>query len=262
MPEDDWSHWAQDMIKRLENTPLGDSLRRSPAWQKSMENFSSWFTDRETGRFRFVIEGLDKFADRWRPEGGWKSALAELGGIRMSDLSLPSLPRPDLGWSGPSAWAPPLPGGSFSPALPTAPSPAGGMAAAQVLLVILVVALLIVVFWRLARKRSLTLHASAAARALALGDWPVDPARVANRDEIVQAFEYLSLLRLGPEVRSLNHCALALELGDATSEFAVAEELAHLYEQARYTPAGEPISSADLERARRGLCLLGGVRDA
>ena len=44
---------------------------------------------------------------------------------------------------------------------------------------------------------------------------------------------------------------------DINSE--AAEQLASLYERARYAPPGEPLPEAALATARRDLCLLAGV---
>jgi hypothetical protein len=85
---------------------------------------------------------------------------------------------------------------------------------------------------------------------------------VATRGELVAAFEYLALLCLGPDARARNHLDLADQLGQGSNEAErrrAAGELAHLYEQARYAPAGEPLTPDDLAAARRDLCLLAGV---
>jgi hypothetical protein len=99
------------------------------------------------------------------------------------------------------------------------------------------------------------------------GPWPVDPARVATGAELIRAFEYLSRLLLGPDVRSQNHRAIAAHLageegGADAARRRAADELASLYEQARYAPAGEPLSAAALAAARRDLCFLAGVAHA
>jgi hypothetical protein len=96
-----------------------------------------------------------------------------------------------------------------------------------------------------------------------LGPWPVDPTHVRTPAELIQAFEYLSLLRLGPDARSWNHRAIAAHLGARSSEDQrwrlAAEELASLYERARYAPAVDSLPADALVCARRDLCLLAGV---
>jgi hypothetical protein len=106
-----------------------------------------------------------------------------------------------------------------------------------------------------------------------LGPWPVQPAAVRTRDELIRAFEYLSVLRLGPAARHWHHWAIASALGRFCGNIAPtsrrgeafaelrrsAEELASLYERARYAPPDEPLPEAALATARRDLCLLAGV---
>jgi hypothetical protein len=98
-----------------------------------------------------------------------------------------------------------------------------------------------------------------------LGPWPVAPSAVASRDDLVRAFEYLALLRLGRVGRTSNHLAVASLLNEAESDHsrrAAAGELARLYERARYQPQPAPLADADLAAARRDLALLAGVGSA
>jgi hypothetical protein len=100
-----------------------------------------------------------------------------------------------------------------------------------------------------------------------LGPWPVNPADVATRQDLVRAFEYLSLLLLGPAARAWNHVEIAgkLSVSDdpaATQRRNAASQLAALYEQARYAPPNEPLPENHLSDARRNLCLLAGVAAA
>jgi hypothetical protein len=94
-----------------------------------------------------------------------------------------------------------------------------------------------------------------------LGPWPVPPARVASRADLVRAFDYLALLSLGPAARTWNHLEIAARLGEDTSAARreAADRLALLYEQARYAPPDDPLPNAALAAARRHLCLLAGV---
>jgi hypothetical protein len=93
----------------------------------------------------------------------------------------------------------------------------------------------------------------------ALGGWPVDPRKVSTRAEVVKAFEFLSLLRLGLDVRTWNHLDIATALGREARDRPAAECLAQVYEFARYTPDDERLSEAKMVAARRDLCLLAGL---
>jgi hypothetical protein len=113
----------------------------------------------------------------------------------------------------------------------------------------------VAVAWRYLGPRPLIANVPATL----LGPWPVDPARIASRRQLIQAFEYLALTLLGPTARSTNHRDIADNLGATPEREQAADELAALYEQARYDPlAGEP-ALPSLEAARRDLCLLAGL---
>jgi hypothetical protein len=99
-----------------------------------------------------------------------------------------------------------------------------------------------------------------------LGPWPVVPSEVRTREDVVKAFEYLALLRLGKKAGAANHLDIARQLGSAEDAPAqkreLARELAYLYEQARYAPPEENLSTDEVETARRDLGLLAGVSAA
>jgi uncharacterized membrane protein YgcG len=94
----------------------------------------------------------------------------------------------------------------------------------------------------------------------AVEKWPVDPRTINSREQLVKAFEYLSVLLCGDAARVWNHetIATALRIQIPSSEL-IADELASLYEIARYTPPGVPLTEPDLRNARRCLCELAGV---
>jgi hypothetical protein len=174
-------------------------------------------------------------------------SLPELGGfhgVSLPHVSLPSVSGPNWGGGGPS-WG----GGGVG---------LGGMHA---LLWIVVLVVLGVVFWKV-------LHAPATseeqARRWRLGPWPVSPAHVSTRGELILAFEYLAMKLLGPDARTRNHLDLAAEVGrrpsfDEVRQHHAAARLARLYEHARYAPPDEPLGESEMADARRDLCYLAGV---
>jgi hypothetical protein len=100
-----------------------------------------------------------------------------------------------------------------------------------------------------------------------LGNWPVSPENVLTREDLIRAFEYLALLRLGPEAGTHHHRDLADRLaeregGDPARSRQAADLLAWLYEQARYAPADGPLSSEEIVEARHALRFLAGVTAA
>jgi hypothetical protein len=98
-----------------------------------------------------------------------------------------------------------------------------------------------------------------------LGAWPVNPAAVRTRQDVVRAFEYLSLLVLGRPAESWHHLAIAGRLGGAEASAErdrAARQLAALYEQARYAPPDEVLPEAELATARNALSFLAGAATA
>lgn len=95
------------------------------------------------------------------------------------------------------------------------------------------------------------------------GPWPIDPRDVKDRDSLVRAFEYLSVFICGDGARVWNHVTIAEAFRENVPGAAdLADPLARLYAVARYTPAREEISPADIAEARRHLCRLAGVSEA
>ena len=99
-----------------------------------------------------------------------------------------------------------------------------------------------------------------------LGPWPLPPAAVQTRADVVKAFEYLAMLLLGRKAVPANHLEIADQLaaasGDSGQRRLAAAELATLYEHARYAPPDESLSADEVTSARRDLSLLAGVSAA
>jgi hypothetical protein len=181
--------------------------------------------------------------------------LPELPGLgNLGGVSLPSPPHVSL----PSVSGPSWGGG---PSLGGASGAAGGLHA---LLWVAAVVVLGVVLWRVVRNAP---PQAARAGRWRLGPWPVAPAHVSTRGELVLAFEYLALKLLGPASRTRHHLDLGDELArcpsfDPVRQHDAAERLARLYEHARYAPPDEALGEDELADARRDLCYLAGVAAA
>ncbi len=132
---------------------------------------------------------------------------------------------------------------------------AAGLGKALVWAVVLITSLLIL--WNLARNVSWRVLSKAPPTVL--GPWPVDPARIETRSQLIQAFDHLAMRELGPKAKSWNHRAVARQLAVPADQSTAAQEIARLYEQARYTTGNEQLSSTDQAAARRHLCQLAGV---
>lgn len=174
---------------------------------------------------------------------------------RLPRVSLPSLPKvrvPEVHVNPPSLPSVHLPRIS----LPPAPSGRGAYA----WLVPPVCLILALIGWRIyqgRRQRWRGLGGFGSGDRWVLGPWPVAPAAVSSEAELIQAFEHLTLLKLGPAARSWNHRAIAAGLGAGRPERRrAADQLALLYEQYRYAPAHEPLAAEVLHAARRALAFL------
>jgi hypothetical protein len=96
-----------------------------------------------------------------------------------------------------------------------------------------------------------------------IGAWPIDPRNINTREDIVKAFEYLSVLICGPRAKTWTHSTIAEELiALVATHGETAIKLARLYELARYAPLDEPLTRAEVLEARRLVCDLAGVDEA
>jgi hypothetical protein len=257
-----WLLKAADRFKDLEPT-----LRNSPALQKALRELSRKVEGGDE-RWKELDKGANAMAEKW----------ARLGQALPLDRLLPaqgfSWPRSLTPRSWPN-WSLPQTGPHFRRTQPTnVPHPGlpemterDGWRAFWML--VLLAALALVVWKALSRSRAADLLAGA--DVWKLGPWPVQPAAVGTREELIRAFEYLSLLQLGPAARSWHHRAIASSLGRSsdrvlsgqpdgwTQRRQAAEQLATFYERARYAPPDEPLPDAALAAARQDLCLLAGV---
>jgi hypothetical protein len=240
------AEWAD----RFPRDHLPEPLRNSPAMQSLLHRLSDSAVDALSGAGG--ADGWDaqlaRLESRWQVARDWlpKEMPAALRRIKLPDLSrlAPNVNMPQIDLD--------------VPHMPSIRGFTGTGAdlrsAANVMLGVIGVAVLVAVIWRLSGGR----WSSTVGGRRPLGPWPLDPARVASRNELIQAFEYLTLLRCGEPARTWHHHAIAECLGGSETERrTAADQLAALYEQARYAPAagGEP----DWSAARGPLTMLAGA---
>jgi hypothetical protein len=262
-----WARWLLKAADRFKD--LDPALRNSPALHKAIRDLSRKIDGVDEGWQR-LDKGANALAEKWARLGQTlplSRFWPENGFSWPRSLTPQSLPK----WHWPES-GPPL-GRS---ALPSVPQPVpstvirdGSWRSLGILAIFVAVAVLLWKVWR----RTPAGGSEQTTNIWKLGPWPVDPAGVRTREELIRAFEYLSVLRLGPAARHWHHWAIALGLGGTASQTRpvrawgdpwgqrrqAAEELASLYEQARYAPPGDALSESALATARRDLCLLAGV---
>jgi hypothetical protein len=239
--------WLREWADQVDDTKLGDWLRDSPSFQKGILDLKT-------------LNQFDGSGSLWGPGQlpehlRWTEKInLNLGeGIlaKWNNISLPEMPQVNLPHVDFERWS-----------LPALRLPAvGGPRSVSILDVLLwgvVIGIAVIVGWRLVGRIGSV--ASSHTEGDVLGPWPVDPAHIATRTQLIKGFDYAALLLLGGEARSWNHQAIARALAGNSAHAAAARELARLYEQARYTAGPEQLSDAQQAVARRHLCLFAGVR--
>ncbi len=180
-----------------------------------------------------------KFDWNW---GGGRNLDVDLGESRPRNSDWASRPRSSSGGSGLSG-----PGLSFGAVTVSWP----------LLLILLALVVAAVVWWKWA---DIIRPRATAAVAGGPGPWPIDPRDINTREDVVKAFEYLSVLICGPDAKTWTHSTIADELTAlAATHGETAVKLARLYELARYAPLDEPLTRAELMEARRLACDLAGI---
>jgi len=235
------SPFGRWLLRQVESVGRSEAFRNSPAIRRAIEDLS---------RYRFEV-GIA----RETRKGGLTDRLANLteglspqrlfSGINWKSFELPSLRRLEMPRVS-------LPGGGATSPLDINPS---GPSLRSGLFVLVAVVVLGALLWKL-EERASARSAGQSEDEWRLGPWPVAPASVSSAEELIKAFEYLSLLRFGRRARAWNHLQIAARLGDDAGRRAGAGHLALLYEQARYAPDPAPLPQGVLETARRELCDL------
>jgi hypothetical protein len=252
-----WEH----NIGPLEETP---ELKRALFDLMSGENGFDFDIKDEQGKSMW-----DALRDGARDNSSLANSLSGLDG-NGGDWKLPEFDLPTIGWG---KWfgdsPPPVPkGGSGSSSLnPRVPSSSlsgnglggfSGAGGARLMWVVLGVAIVggLIVMWWLSRNSK----AQRDKLQRDLGEWPVDPRNIVTREELVKAFEYLSVWICGPKAKMWTHSTI----GEALTQLAAthgqtAMKLARLYELARYAPREEPLTRHEVIEARHIICELGGI---
>jgi hypothetical protein len=254
-----FQRWMLDKVDRLDR-----HMPDSPGLRKAMSDLTRSVKS-DDPRWEKLNSAGEEF------KGRWSKAIEDAGVERLVPEKTPAWPRSLT--PGKIPWPSWSSGNSSTPRLGMPSTPGEGSITQsngwQLVLGSLGLLLFAFLLWRMRGQPS---EAQAeGGPGWRLGPWPVNPATVATREDLVRAFEYLSLLRLGREARAWNHRAIAERLGGAQTAYSTApgddfqrtaEELAGLYEHARYAPAHEPLPDRALVQARRDLCLLAGVSSA
>jgi hypothetical protein len=247
---------AQDVAKWLSKA-VGDS----PALRDSARDIAKILgSDGKGGQVPKIFADLEKEWKAFSGSGGKgddKSTAAKIGEF-TKDIKLPDLNTGGGGGRSNPPSSPSVPSSSTSWGGSSGGSSGGGSWTPVVILV--VIALGGLMFWLFYIRRKPAKEEDAAETRR---DWPVDPGAVATREDVVRAFEYLSLAKCGEEAVNWHHHQIAERLGSADAgDKEAADQLAHLYEKARYAPANELFTETEIAEARARIRQLAGAPTA
>jgi hypothetical protein len=262
-------------------TPARPAL--SPEEQQARIRFARWLVEQsqrlDRGRFQdsdlmreirndlqhYAMKDSPRMGGRWLDNDELHRRLQHLSrdvqsariwskiNVPMPRINLPARSMPTLPSIG--SWGrPPTIGGVprfGAPSFPTK-APSGDVLLSVVgFVIVALVAWRLMVMFGIGRRRG---EADIDPR-----KWTVVPDHVRTREDLIRAFEYLSLSKLGIAVRSWNHRRIAADLGGKSDERRqAAVELSSLYERARYAPEALALNPAEIQSARRALTLLCG----
>jgi hypothetical protein len=258
-PDEDFGDSIRKWLERAENWQgVGELFRDSPAIREALNDLTMSVMNGEGGNSGPWLDRLGNMADFAERGARLFDNFGGLGNIPTP--SLPDMKLPSVSF-----------GGMPSLQLPTLGTPSagggGGFGFVRVVVWIAGLAILGLLAWLLWQRFAHPPASESAGKGWRLGSWPVNPGRVATREELIQAFEFLSVLLLGQAARTWNHLDIAASMGgDGKSTSAEQRTAAHrlgsLYEEARYVPGVESLSPEALADARRNLCFLAGVAAA
>ncbi|MCX7702353.1 MAG: hypothetical protein N2039_15875, partial [Gemmataceae bacterium] len=222
---------------------LPESFRQSEAVERFRQNLMRGEAEGRDRTFRLpgnIRLGLDL---NKRLSRSFRWAESALGRIRVGRM--PSVQLPDL---------------SRSPSVPTwgGPGNVSGLKSTGLIIGLLgAVVLASLLAWRFMNPES---AGNSSTVASSRATWPVDPQRIATRDELVRAFDYLTVWRVGPIAAPWHHRRRAQSLAELeSSRRTEAFRLAELYETARYAPPDEAIPESAMTQARKDLLALAGA---
>jgi hypothetical protein len=244
------SRGESELLRKLERS-LPKSMDKSPAMQRLVDDLSNKDFSKSASS-RFWKEG--KLPDvNWERMGRNMDRTGNFLDRNLSGMGRTNLPN------APHLDGPDLPRGPQMAGMGGAPSGGDVLELGKAgSIIVTILALLIggFVLWRFLLKPLSQVRLKPAENGT--GDWPVNPWLIRTREELVKAFDYLALLKCGVPAKMWHHHEVADHLAEEAQR-PHADNLANVYEQARYSPPPETIPEPVMDRARQDLCLLAGV---
>ncbi|HJZ89684.1 MAG TPA: DUF4129 domain-containing protein [Gemmataceae bacterium] len=241
------NEWVQWLDKHFKDSPAADAAMKDLINAVNKQDSAGMFD-----RIPEFRDGAWKDMDGWgkvNPGDYWKIKPPNISGTGISP------PKIDGGGSGGGNGGGGGGGGSGIGGGGGAGLGGGGMSLAVIAGIAAAVFLAILVFrrWKLIQAE----RAAAQAHGIPGG---IDFDAIRTREQLVRAFDTVSLDQCGDEARSWNHRVIADQLGETRPAVAdPAIELAGLYERARYAPLDEDLAPGEFADARRDLRVVAGV---
>ena len=236
---------------------LGKNFKDSPAANDAMKDLLSSL-DKNDGKGMW--DGIPDFKNGdWKDFGeGGKTNSTDLLKGKPNDWNGGNLTSPKMnggGNSGGSSWGGSAGGGGSGFGGGTGGSFEGGSTVLVVIEAIAAIFLLAILFlrkWKLAQLANT--HAPGS------GSSPIDIDAIHSREELVRVYDHVSLEKCGEEARAWNHRVIASQFVEVQPKHVEpANEVAELYERARYAPTDEDLTPREFSDARRDLRTIAGV---
>ena len=245
-PEVSDNEWVKWMEKNFGN---------SPAAQGAVNDL---IKELEKSKGKGMFDDIPELKDGgWKDLNNWGKTNSPDWKIKPPDNQGPKFNSPNVGNSG--GWASWNSGGggggsAFGGGGGGAGLGGGGMALAIIAGIVAAIFLAILIFrkWKFNQEQK--------AAMATLGKSGIDFDSIRSREELVRVFNAVSLDQCGEDARPWNHRVVADEFGRARPAVAApADQVAGLYERARYAPSDEDLSNNEFADARRDLRLLAGA---
>lgn len=242
--ENEWAKWLEKNF--------GDS----PSGQAALKDLMSALEKQD---MKGMFDQVPEFKNgAWKDLDAWgKSNAPDLWKVKPPDLSGNKVTSPKIGGgSGGTTWGGGGSGGGSSNfgGAGGADINGGGTALAVIVGIggAALLAALLLRQWKLKQAERTVAHVT--------GKPGIDFDSIRTREELVRAFDHVSLDQIGQEARSWNHRVIADRFAESRpAQAEPADELAGLYERARYAPLDEDLTGGEFADARRDLRVIAGV---
>jgi len=242
--DNEWVKWMQK------------NFGESEAGKSAIKDLMSALDKKDT---KGMFDNIPEFKNGgWKDFDKWgKSNAGDLWKVKPPDMtgSKISPPKMNSGSSGSSGWG----GGSSGGGSSGGGGGGGGLGGGGTALAV-IAGIAGAIFLAVLLFRKWKLHQEEKAAAMHAMRNGVDFDAIRTRDQLVHAFDHISLDQIGDDARTWNHRVIADQFAEVKPAHAEpADQLAGLYERARYAPLDEDLTAGEFSDARRDLRVIAEV---